>query len=65
MLRDLTIGQHFTGNRLVHEFDPRLKLVLTIAYIILLFAHCMEDIAKYSNRVRVMSNKKMAMYDTG
>ncbi len=38
MLRDITIGQHFPGNSLVHRFDPRLKLVLTIAYIILLFA---------------------------
>ena len=38
MLRDITIGQHFPGSSLVHRFDPRLKLVLTIAYIILLFA---------------------------
>ena len=38
MLRDITIGQHFPGSSLVHRFDPRLKLVLTIAYIVLLFA---------------------------
>ena len=38
MLRDITIGQHFPGDSLVHQFDPRLKLVLTIAYIVLLFA---------------------------
>lgn len=38
MLRDITIGQHFPGSSLVHRFDPRLKLVLTIVYIILLFA---------------------------
>ena len=38
MLRDITIGQHFPGYSLVHRFDPRLKLVLTIAYIVLLFA---------------------------
>ncbi len=38
MLRDITIGQHFPGNSLVHRFDPRLKLVLTIVYIVLLFA---------------------------
>ena len=30
--------QHFPGSSLVHRFDPRLKLVLTIAYIVLLFA---------------------------
>ena len=33
MIRDITIGQHFPGSSLVHRFDPRLKLVLTIAYI--------------------------------
>ena len=38
MLRDITIGQHFPGDSLVHRFDPRMKLVLTIAYIVLLFA---------------------------
>ena len=38
MLRDITSGQHFPGNSLVHRFDPRLKLVLTVAYIVLLFA---------------------------
>ena len=137
MLRDITIGQHFPGDSLVHKFDPRMKLVLTIVYIILLFAasnplgltlslvflvamygvakipfklitkslkprilvldepaagldpegrdeilsevkeyhkktgttvllvsHSMEDIAKYADRVLVMSNKKIAMYDT-
>ena len=37
MLRDITIGQHFPGNSLVHRFDPRLKLVLTIVYIAALF----------------------------
>ena len=38
MLRDITIGQHFPGTSLVHRFDPRMKLVLTIVYIVLLFA---------------------------
>ena len=38
MIRDITIGQHFPGSSLVHRFDPRLKLVLTIAYIAVLFA---------------------------
>ena len=38
MLRDITIGQHFPGSSLVHRFDPRMKIVLTIVYIVLLFA---------------------------
>ena len=37
MLRDITIGQHFPGNSALHTMDPRLKLLLTIAYIIMLF----------------------------
>ena len=31
---------------------------------VLLVSHSMEDIAKYANRVLVMSNRKIAMYDT-
>lgn len=38
MLKDITIGQHFPGNSPVHRFDPRLKIVMTILYIVLLFA---------------------------
>ena len=37
MLRDITIGQHFPGNSLLHRMDPRVKLVLTVAYIVMLF----------------------------
>lgn len=37
MLKDITIGQHFPGNSIVHRTDPRLKIILVIAYIIVLF----------------------------
>ena len=37
MLSDITIGQHFPGNSVVHRCDPRLKIVVTIAYIVVLF----------------------------
>ena len=37
MLKDITIGQHFPGHSVLHRCDPRLKLVATIAYIIVLF----------------------------
>ena len=37
MLRDITIGQHFPGDSLVHRCDPRLKLVATIAYVVALY----------------------------
>ena len=35
MLRDITIGQHFPGNSILHTMDPRVKLLLTIAYIVM------------------------------
>ena len=37
MLKDITIGQHFPGNSPVHNLDPRLKIVLTVAYVFVLF----------------------------
>ncbi|MEG0897545.1 MAG: energy-coupling factor transporter transmembrane component T, partial [Ruthenibacterium sp.] len=37
MLRDITIGQHFPGKSIIHEMDPRVKMLLTIAYIVMLF----------------------------
>lgn len=37
MLRDITIGQHFPGNSCLHRLDPRAKMLLTIAYIVMLF----------------------------
>ena len=38
MLRDITIGQHFPGNSVIHRCDPRLKLAATVGYIAALFA---------------------------
>ncbi|WP_395151387.1 energy-coupling factor transporter transmembrane component T family protein [uncultured Allofournierella sp.] len=37
MLKDITIGQHFPGDSIVHRTDPRLKIMLVAAYIVLLF----------------------------
>lgn len=37
MLSDITIGQFFPGTSLLHKLDPRVKLALTFAYIILIF----------------------------
>lgn len=38
MLRDITIGQFFPGNSLIHRLDPRFKIVITLIYIIMLFS---------------------------
>lgn len=37
MIKDITIGQYFPGNSVVHRMDPRAKILLTMAYIISLF----------------------------
>lgn len=37
MLKDISIGQYFPGKSVVHRLDPRTKILLTIAYIVMLF----------------------------
>jgi energy-coupling factor transport system permease protein len=37
MLKDITIGQYFPGDSPVHKLDPRMKLILTVAYVVMLF----------------------------
>lgn len=37
MLKDITIGQYFPGDSVLHNLDPRAKMLLTLAYIVMLF----------------------------
>lgn len=37
MLRDITLGQYYQTDSILHRLDPRVKLIGTIAYIIALF----------------------------
>lgn len=37
MLKDITIGQYFPGQSAVHRLDPRMKIILTMLYIVALF----------------------------
>lgn len=37
MLKDITIGQFFPGHSVIHRLDPRVKIILTIAFIVMLF----------------------------
>jgi len=37
MLKDITLGQFFPGNTVVHRLDPRTKLILMVIYITGLF----------------------------
>lgn len=37
MLKDISIGQYFPGKSIVHRTDPRIKIILTMVYIVMLF----------------------------
>ena len=37
MLRDITLGQYYQTDSVIHRLDPRVKLTATIAFIISLF----------------------------
>lgn len=37
MLKDITLGQYFPGNSVVHLLDPRTKLLILVGYIVALF----------------------------
>ncbi|MBQ1358157.1 MAG: energy-coupling factor transporter transmembrane protein EcfT, partial [Oscillospiraceae bacterium] len=36
-MRDITLGQYINGDSAIHRLDPRIRLILTLVYIILLF----------------------------
>lgn len=38
MLKDITLGQYYPANSVIHRLDPRVKLLATLLYIISLFA---------------------------
>ncbi|MDE7058354.1 MAG: energy-coupling factor transporter transmembrane protein EcfT, partial [Lachnospiraceae bacterium] len=37
MIRDITLGQYYPAKSMIHQLDPRVKLVTTILYVISLF----------------------------
>ena len=37
MLGDVTFGQYYNANSFVHKTDPRIKILLLIAYIVAVF----------------------------
>lgn len=43
MLRDITLGQYYPANSVIHKLDPRVKLFATMLYIVSLF--CFKGIA--------------------
>lgn len=37
MIRDITIGQHYPSNGILHKLDPRFKVLMLIGFIVLIF----------------------------
>ena len=37
MIKDITLGQFYPGNSIIHRLDPRVKILWTLFYIILIF----------------------------
>ncbi|MBQ3880818.1 MAG: energy-coupling factor transporter transmembrane protein EcfT [Oscillospiraceae bacterium] len=37
MLKDITLGQYFPGESVIHRMDPRVKIIVTILFIVTLF----------------------------
>ena len=37
MIKDITIGQYIPGNSFVHKLDPRVKIIISLIYVIDLF----------------------------
>ena len=35
MMRDITIGQYYPADSILHRLDPRVKFVSTLVYIVL------------------------------
>jgi len=46
MLKDITLGQYFPGDTVVHRLDPRTKLIATVLYIVALF--CAGSFIEYA-----------------
>ena len=37
MFKDIIIGQYVPGNSILHRLDPKIKIILTLVYIVMLF----------------------------
>lgn len=37
MLKDITLGQYFSGHSILHRLDPRMKILLVLAYVVTIF----------------------------
>ncbi|MDE6832628.1 MAG: energy-coupling factor transporter transmembrane protein EcfT [Ruminococcus sp.] len=66
MLKDITIGQYFPIESVIHRLDPRFKIIMTLIFIIMLFTGdsfiCMGISAVYTLIAVILSRIKFKMF---
>lgn len=66
MLKDITIGQFFPGESVIHRLDPRFKIIFTLLFIIMLFtgdsAWCLALGAVYTVMAIALSRIPFKMF---
>lgn len=66
MLKDITIGQYFPMDSVIHRLDPRFKIVMTLIFIIMLFTGesfiCLGISAVYTLIAVMLSRIKFKMF---
>lgn len=66
MLKDITIGQFFPGQSVIHRLDPRFKIVMTMIFIVMLFTGkslvCLAIGAVYTAGAILLSGIPLKMY---
>ncbi len=66
MLKDITIGQFFPGDSIIHRLDPRFKIIMTFIFIIMIFTGksmiCLGIGAVYTVTAVLLSKIKFKMF---
>ena len=37
MIRDITVGQYYAADSAMHRLDPRVKIIATMVFVVMLF----------------------------
>lgn len=66
MLKDITIGQFFPGDSVIHRLDPRFKIIMTLIFIVMLFTGqsmiCLAVGAVYTLTAILLSKIRFRMF---
>ena len=46
MIRDITVGQYYAADSCIHRLDPRVKIIGTMVFVIMLFV--INDVPSYA-----------------